>query len=186
MGKTNKTFSVTDEYHEIFEERRKELGMTVTAYFENIIDTEHKKAVAATPVEVVKDNPEHLKRIEELESKIDSSKEFNEGQLNEEKEKYTRLVKVYNELKVQSEQSDNRRFVDNSETVLQIDPINVQILNYVAIREGKKRKQEWSISDVVNYFIHSRFEKGTLNGDLSSVPDNIINQMRRELENGNI
>jgi len=45
MGKTNKTFSINDEYLTIFEERRAELGMTVTSYFEHLIDTEHKKAL---------------------------------------------------------------------------------------------------------------------------------------------
>ena len=72
MGKITKTFSVADEYNEIFEERRKELGLTVTAYFEHLIDTEHKKAAAATQVEIVKYNPEHLQKIAELEKEIAS------------------------------------------------------------------------------------------------------------------
>jgi len=183
MAKINRTLNISEEYNEIFEERRKELGLTVTAYFEHIIDTEHKKAMAATPVEVVKDNPEHLTKIKDLESQMESLKEFNETQMNEEKEKYARLVKVYEDLKRESENLQERKFAKDDEIILKLDPINVQILNYVAIREGNKRKQEWSISDVINYFVYYRFEKGTLNGGFDSVPDRIINQMRKELEN---
>lgn len=184
MGKSSRTFAVTDEYSNIFDERRNELGMTVTAYFEHLIDTEHKKAQANTPVEILKDNPEHLKRIKELETGAESLAELYQKKIDafEKLEKtYQSLCSEFEDLKQKSLQYDNRRFIDDSETVLQIDPLNVQILNYVAIREGKKRKQEWTISDVVNYFIHSRFEKGALNGDLSSVPDDIIKQMRKEL-----
>jgi len=179
MGKINKTFSITDEYHEIFEERRKELGMTVTAYFEHLIDTEHKKAIAATPVEIVKENPEHLKKIEELQTEV-----------VEKQKTITKNAEEFEQLKSEKEQLEAQfndlipvATVPANGTVLILDPLNVQILNYVAIREGKKRKQEWTISDVVNYFIHARFEKGTLNGDISSVPDHIIDQMRKELEN---
>jgi hypothetical protein len=181
MGKTNKTFSVTDEYNEIFEERRKELGMTVTAYFEHLIDTEHKKSVAATPVEVVKDNPEHLTTIDNLNSEISLLKkeiaglETNSAELEEEKDKLYREIQLL----------EGRKFATENDTLLQIDPLNVKVLTYVAIREGNKRKQEWSISDVVNWFIHYRFVCGTLNGGFDSVPDRIINQLRKEIEDDN-
>jgi len=178
MGKTNKTFSVNDEYIAIFEERRAELGMTVTAYFEHLIDTEHKKAQAATPVEVIKDNPVHLTRIAELEAELEAEKE-NHKKLKKDFEKLDLSEGI---LKQEVEILQGRKFAANNETILQLDPINVKILTYVAMREGNKRKQEWTISDVVNWFVHHRFEKGTLNGGFDSVPDKIINQMRKELE----
>lgn len=64
--------------------------------------------------------------------------------------------------------------------IIRIDSLNYKILKYVADRETKQRKQQWSLDDVINYFIHFRFEKGALNGDLNSVPDIDIRKMKNE------
>lgn len=178
MGKTNRTFSLTDEYNDIFERRREEQGMTVTAYFEHLIDTENKKAVAALPVETVKDNPEHLKRIAELETELEATKES-----------YDRIKKDFNNLtagchnEIETLTDRIAELETHSSGAVAIDPINMSILYYIAEREGKKRNQEWTTSDVVNFFIYHRFEKGTLNGGFDSVPDRIISKLRKELEN---
>jgi hypothetical protein len=66
--------------------------------------------------------------------------------------------------------------------IIAIDPINWKILEFVADREGAKRNQPWTVDDVINYFIHFRFEKGSLNGDLKSVPDSEITKMKAELK----
>jgi hypothetical protein len=138
------------------------------------------------PMQINKNNQE---KADKLEKELISVKEHYDEQLKEEKEKYLRLANVHEELKKKTEQLEHEwdnlipmATIPEGGTVLFLDPLNVQILNYVATREGKKRKQEWTISDVVNYFVYSRFEKGELNGNLSSVPDEIIKQMRKELE----
>ena len=174
--KKQRTFSISDEYDKIFEQRRDELGLTVTAYFEHLIDTEHKKAQAATPVEIVKDNPEHLQKIQELQQELDNEKQKSISNKAEKERAEHALTILQGTLQ-------GNKIVATGVTALQLDPINIKILEYVAEREGKRRDQEWSTSDVVNYFIHSRFEKGALNGDLHSVPDSIIAEMRKELEN---
>jgi len=187
MGKTNRTFSVTDEYNDIFEERRKELGMSVTAYFEHIIDTEHKKAQAATPVEIVKDNPEHISKIKALEETI-ASNNLTEQKVKDYEKEIENFQKeigqsnlVNEQLKQQIQSLQGRKFAADNDSLLQIDPINIKILEYVAEREGKKRNQEWTISDVINWFIHYRFEVGTINGGFDSVPDRVIRGMKEDL-----
>lgn len=63
---------------------------------------------------------------------------------------------------------------------IRLGEFNYNLLKFVAEREGKKRKQEWTIEDVINYFIHTRFELGQLNGDLESVPDHIVKQLKQK------
>ena len=177
--KKQRTFSISDDYDKIFEQRRDELGMTVTAYFEHLIDTEHKKAQAATPVEIVKDNPEHLQKIQEFEQQLQQA----EITKNKAEFLYQENEKLKNDLATLQGTLQGNKIVATGVTALQLDPINIKILEYVAAREGTRRDQEWSISDVVNFFIFSRFEKGALNGDLHAVPDREIERMRKELEN---
>ena len=64
---------------------------------------------------------------------------------------------------------------------IKIDPLNWEILKYVANREGKARNQEWTPEDVINYFIHHRFERGDVNGGFKSVPDSKIREMKQAL-----
>jgi hypothetical protein len=63
---------------------------------------------------------------------------------------------------------------------LQIDPLNMKLLQFVADREGKKRNQEWTPSDVVNCFIDFRFIRGTVNGGFDSVPDEVVKKLKEE------
>ncbi|MDR0207042.1 MAG: hypothetical protein LBI45_07295 [Bacteroidales bacterium] len=132
------------------------------------------------PMQINRGNQE---KVTELQKEVIAIKEHYDSQIEKERQNHVKLVREYDELKKEMEDLTPVAGVPAGGTVLTLDPLNIQILNYVAIREGKKRKQEWTISDVVNFFIHSRFEIGSLNGDLSSVPDHIINQMRKELEN---
>ncbi|MDD3687838.1 MAG: hypothetical protein PHE56_13885 [Bacteroidales bacterium] len=71
--------------------------------------------------------------------------------------------------------------LQENEHVIYIDPINWKILQFVAEREAAKRNQPWTVDDVINYFVHFRFEQGSLNGDLNSVPDSEIKKMKAEL-----
>lgn len=58
-----------------------------------------------------------------------------------------------------------------NQRVVSFTPDNLKVLEYVAARESKRRRQEWSISHIINFFIYARFIKGMLNGDLGSVSD---------------
>ncbi|MDR3046193.1 MAG: hypothetical protein LBU51_01080, partial [Bacteroidales bacterium] len=68
-----------------------------------------------------------------------------------------------------------------NEHIIKIDPLNWLILKHVAKREGEKRNQDWSPDDVINYFVHSRFEIGNLNGDLQSLNDNEIKNLKKQI-----
>ena len=72
-------------------------------------------------------------------------------------------------------------FLSDNQCVFTIEPLHIAVLDYVAKVEGKRRGQDWTTSDVVNYFIHSRFIKGDLNGNLNSVPDSVIAKLKKEL-----
>ncbi len=76
--------------------------------------------------------------------------------------------------------ADIDHIIQNSEKY-EIEPLNVKLLNFVAEREGKRRNQQWTASDVINFFVHCRFEKGQLNGDLKSVPDDVVRKFKEEL-----
>lgn len=56
-------------------------------------------------------------------------------------------------------------------------PDCLKAVEAVAERESRRRNQEWSVSHVINFFIHSRFIKGQLNGDLKSLSDSECKQL---------
>lgn len=65
---------------------------------------------------------------------------------------------------------DNQRVVTFTED-------NLRVLEYVAARESQRRKQAWSISHVINFFVYARFVKGWLNGDLEAVDDGQLRKL---------
>ena len=50
-------------------------------------------------------------------------------------------------------------------------PHCLRALDAVAERESKRRNQHWTISQVINFFVQSRFIDGQLNGDLAALSD---------------
>lgn len=54
---------------------------------------------------------------------------------------------------------------------------NLKVLDYVCARESRRRKQQWTRSHVINYFINARFVRGLLNGDLGSVSDGELRKL---------
>jgi DNA repair exonuclease SbcCD ATPase subunit len=166
------TFSVriTQENKDKLEHIKDELGSpSFNDVFDNIIERFY------SPIKINKENAD---KIKQLEAQIESLNVNSSELVSSEFEKYKRLVKVYedmkneyNELKTENEQLKNQ--ITNCELpigtmLVNIDPINIKILEYVSDREGKKRKQEWTPDDVINYFIHHRFEVGNLNGGFDS------------------
>lgn len=59
----------------------------------------------------------------------------------------------------------------DNQRVVAFLPDCLKAVEAVAERESQRRNQEWSVSHVINFFIHSRFIKGQLNGDLKSLSD---------------
>jgi hypothetical protein len=79
-------------------------------------------------------------------------------------------------------QKDAAELLQPNEMIVALDPLNKLVVEYVAQTEGKRRGQDWQPEDVINYFIYSRFVKGELNGNLDSVPDNVILKFKKELQ----
>ena len=182
MSKKKKNFEVNEEYDEIFENLRQEKGLTVTGTFEYLIDNYRKFAKGSEPIEVIKDNPEDKVKITELENRIKLLVEQQESDFNNAESlstDYSNLQTEYSNL--QTKYNDVVSGLEGHDIVA-LEPINKKLLEFVAAREGKKRNQGWKISDVVNYFVFHRFEKGDIYGGFESVPDSEVRKMRKELE----
>lgn len=106
------------------------------------------------------ENAQLKEELAELKRKLDEA----ETQRNENAEAASRL-----QLEHEAE-LDNLKLKENQH-VLTILPDNWTALELVAARETKRREKLWSVSHVVNYFVHFRFIKGSLNGDLKSLSD---------------
>ncbi|HPX58975.1 MAG TPA: hypothetical protein PK495_07530 [Bacteroidales bacterium] len=140
-------------------------------------------------------NKENLKKIEELETALKGKEEeiadleanktslenitlSMTSQLEDKEKEFLKKAEVYAQEYLEMKLKEmNDKFI----IPIELGELNYKLLSYVAEREGSKRKQNWKIGDVINYFIHTRFEKGLLNGDLESVPDNIVKAIKKEL-----
>jgi len=142
------------------------------------------------------------KKIKELETELENLKQDNdvlvkqhenvsfdsqtkiselEKTVQTQKENIQSLQKERNELEQELINTAVKAELPENGHVIVIDPINWLLLKFVAEREGKKRNQEWTPEDVINYFVHHRFEQGDVNGGFKSVPDPEIKKMKDEL-----
>lgn len=92
------------------------------------------------------------------------------------------MVERYSKLSIEYEDYKNREQekLSGDAVILHIDKINQRVLKEVAKRESITRKQSWSIDDIVNYFIDARFVRGMLNGGLSSLPDSLVKEIKKQ------
>lgn len=140
----------------------------------------------ANPLKVNKDNEVRIKDLEreagEKDKMINDCK-VDIDTLAEENSKLKALLeKSERDLTVALEESGKKIQLAAGQHIISIEPLNWKLLKFVAERESKKRNQEWTIDDVINYFVHFRFEKGSLNGDLDSVPDSVVKRFIMEEE----
>lgn len=69
-----------------------------------------------------------------------------------------------------------------NQAVISFSADNLKVLDLVCARESRRRKQQWSRSHVINYFIDARFVRGLLNGDLESVSDADLRKLGVDLK----
>ena len=119
--------------------------------------------------------------IEKLKNQLEELKTENSQLTTENSQLTTENSQLKTENSQLKTQLESGKLPENSK-VIKLDPLNLLILNFVAKRESKARKQDWTVDDVINYFVHFRFEKGSLNGDLNSVSDKDIAEMKKLLE----
>lgn len=168
-----------------FEEMQQESGAnSATEFIEMILENQHR------PQKINEENirklEENRKFIEELQTK-NASCENNyaeyDRQISEKDQQIAQFQSRIEHLEENLQETISAGKLPVNGHIIQLDPLNVLLLQYVAEREGEKRKQEWTMDDVINYFIYNRFERGDINGNIDSVPDHVVRKFKKQLEN---
>ncbi len=126
-------------------------------------------------------NEENVRRIKQLEEenadllrqvagRDDSIAELRQ-QLADAESRANENAESANKQQLAYEQQLQDLAIKENQRVVAFLPDCLKAVEAVAVRESKRRGQEWSVSHVINFFIHSRFIKGQLNGDLKSLSD---------------
>lgn len=170
------TLKLTPEVYTKYKQLEAEIdAATVSNFIETIIERVY------SPIRINQENEQKIRKqlegIEHLEDKLLES----EKKLQESFREIEKAQKENEQLSMEMERTKNEITIPDNCLVVKFDALNIKILQYVAARESKKRNQNWSVDDVINYFTHFRFEMGSLNGDLDSIPDKIIEQLKKEL-----
>lgn len=99
------------------------------------------------------------------------------AELEQERNRYAEQTS-FAELQLEQErEARHSESMKENEIRIMMHADNLKALDYVANRESERRNQPWSRSHVINHFIFSRFIKGELNGDLRSIPDNVLERL---------
>lgn len=136
----------------------------------------------------VKINRENEKAIKDLNEKIQKLENVNSELLKEKENQCdnSSLLEALSEigdLKVEVEKSN--MIIENLNEKLMnsvfIGPFNMKVLEKVAERESEKRGKGWNKSQIVNCMLDFRFVKGKLNAGFDSLPDSVINEIKKEV-----
>lgn len=178
-----KTIKVEPADLEIFNQVKQAMteqqgAVTDTAVFSEIVNRYN------TPFKTNSENAEkvqHLtatveeqnRRIEELEQQLAEARNnanSNAEAANQQQLEYESRIHAMEEERAAGQLKETQR-------VVSFLPDCLKAVEAVAVRESKRRGQDWSVSHVINFFIHSRFIKGQLNGDLKSLSDSECKQL---------
>lgn len=175
-----RAFQLAESNMQLLEQIKSELGAaTWNEVFTNILQRFYD------PIKINSKNNEELKNLQAVNSDL---KEQLRVKIDYVKNLKSDLDDMCNRFSQQSAELDNlknSKHINDNQMLLDIDKVNQLVLKEVAKREGERRNQNWTPSDVVNYFIESRFVNGDLNGNLKSLPDSVIEKLRKECENVN-
>lgn len=175
-----RAFQLAESNMQMLEQIKSELGAaTWNEVFTNILQRFYD------PIKVNAKNDAEIKSLHEansdlkaqLKEKIEHSKAL-QHDLDE-------MISRFSQQSAEMENLKSSKHIKENQMLLDIDKMNQLVLINVAKREGERRNQNWTPSDVVNYFIESRFVNGDLNGNLKSLPDSVIEKLRKECENVN-
>lgn len=172
-----KTIKVEPEDLKIFDDIKDAMteqqgAVTDTAVFSEIINRYN------TPLRTDKENAETVKvlqgtvneqnnRIAELEQQLAESQQNannNAETANLQQMEYEQRIQNLEAERAAGQLKETQRVVD-------FLPDCLKAVEAVASRESHRRNQTWTVSHVINFFIHSRFIRGQLNGDLKSLSD---------------
>lgn len=79
------------------------------------------------------------------------------------------------------QQQSDAKNLKEGQHIIDFRPGYYQVVQRVAELEGPRRNQRWTAADVINFFIYSRFVKGSLNGDLKSLSDSEVRKIEQQL-----
>lgn len=79
------------------------------------------------------------------------------------------------------QQQSDAKNLKEGQHIIDFRPGYYQVVERVAELEGPRRNQRWTAADVINFFIYSRFVKGSLNGDLKSLSDSEVRKIEQQL-----
>ena len=139
----------------------------------------------SNPVKINADNEAKVKKLtDEVKLLNDKIKDY-ESDVNTLIEDRQNLEKTVENLRVHLENTETAAAkkveLKTDEYIIHIDPLNKLVLEEVAVREGKRRAQSWSIDDIINYFVEKRFIEGELNGDLNSLSDATVKLLKSKI-----
>lgn len=157
---------------------------SVNQMFETLIEGYINPKKAKDQAGKIQQLEEELAKFKTLNEELSNSVDGTIGTLKKYQESNEAITAERN--KLLEENLQLRESIETSKLppdthAIKIDPLNWEILKYVANREGKARNQEWTPEDVINYFVHHRFERGDVNGGFKSVPDSKIREMKQAL-----
>lgn len=167
---------VYSEDRESYKKIKDELALPTDAQvFAQLIQTFYD------PVKVKDETAELRKQLAELTDKntallaemalLEEGKAELKRQLSEAEAQRNENAEAASRLQLEHEAEVESLKLKENQHVLSILPDNWTALELVAARETQRRGKPWSVSHVVNYFVHFRFIKGSLNGDLKSLSD---------------
>lgn len=157
---------------------------SVNQMFETLIEGYYNPKKAKDQADKIQQLEEELAKFKTLNEELSNSIDGTSGTLKKYQESNEAITAERNKLleeNLQLRESIKTSKLPPDTHAIKIDPLNWEILKYVANREGKARNQEWTPEDVINYFIHHRFERGDVNGGFKSVPDSKIREMKQAL-----
>lgn len=79
------------------------------------------------------------------------------------------------------QQQSDAKNLKEGQHIIDFRPGYYEVVERVAELEGPRRNQQWTAADVINFFIYSRFVKGTLNGNLRALSDSEVRKMEQQL-----
>lgn len=132
---------------------------------------DHHKELEGRIAELEQQLAERGQQLEESERKANSNAES----ANQQQLEYESKMAALNQQLADGQLKENQH-------VVTFIPENWKALELVAARESRRRNQQWTPSHVVNFFVHSRFIKGELNGDLKSIDDSDLRKAGIKIE----
>jgi len=167
-----------DEYYE-------ELGARdAEEFFQTILDQQYH------PVKINEENVKKVQALQKIVTDSETATEIYNKKLSDMEAKHNAekesLQSENDRLKTEISELINRHKLPEYSKVITFEPLNYLCLQYVVNKFTNQRKckqEEWTPEMVINYFIVERLIKGTINGDIDSVPDSEIRKCKKQLEN---